>query len=143
MGATPKGIDPENYFYEACSDKSLGWVECHAPNSSNPMLNAEAVAKLRDEYPPLVYQQEYLAEFVDWNGAAFFAESSMLVDGKPVEQQRADMVYAVIDTAMKDGKEHDGTAVVYFARNRISGPPLVVLDWDILQINSNLLAEWL
>ena len=143
LAGTPKGIDPDNYFYEACTDKALGWVECHAPTSSNPMLDAEAVAKLKDEYPPLVYQQEYLAEFVDWNGAAFFAESSMLVDGKPVTQERADVIYAVIDTAMKDGKEHDGTAVVYFARNRISGPPLVILDWDVLQIKSSLLADWL
>lgn len=143
MAGTPKGIDPDNYYYEACTNKSLGWLELHAPTANNPILDPEAVAKLRDEYPPLVYQQEYLAEFVDWNGSAFFAESSLLIDGKPVTQERADVIYAVIDTAMKDGKDHDGTAVVYFARNRISGPPLVILDWDVLQINSNLLAEWL
>lgn len=144
MAGTPKGIDPDNYFYEACTDKALGWVEHHAPTASNPTLDAEAIAKLKDEYPPLVYQQEYLAEFVDWNGAAFFAESSLLVDGKPVEQDTpVDVIYAVIDTAMKDGKEHDGTAITYFGRNRISGHPLVVLDWDVLQIQSSLLADWL
>jgi len=142
--STPNGADPENWFYQICTDKTLGWQEFHAPTSSNPTLDPEAVAKLKDEYPPLVYQQEYLAEFVDWKGSAFFSEDSLLVDGKPCQMPlRTDVVYAVIDTALKDGKEHDGTAVVYFARNRVSGHPLVILDWDVLQITSNLLADWL
>ncbi|MDN7744712.1 hypothetical protein QZM78_11710 [Burkholderia multivorans] len=144
MAGTPKGIDPENFFYEACTDKSLGWREFHAPTASNPMLDPEAVAKLKDEYPALVYQQEYLADFVDWNGAAFFSEESLLVDGEPVDYPtRCDQVFAVVDTALKDGLEHDGTAVTYFARNVITGTPLTILDWDVLQIEGALLESWL
>lgn len=144
MAGTPKGIDPDNFFYQACTDKSLGWREFHAPTASNPMLDREAVAKLKDEYPPLVYQQEYLADFVDWNGAAFFAEDSLLVDGQPVEYPtRTDQVFAVIDTALKDGLEHDGTAVIYCARNKYAGPKLVILDWDVIQIEGALLENWL
>ncbi|HDR9285160.1 TPA: hypothetical protein QDB46_000214 [Burkholderia multivorans] len=144
MAGTPKGIDPENFFYEACTDKSLGWREFHAPTASNPMLDPEAVAKLKDEYPALVYQQEYLADFVDWNGAAFFSENSLLVDGEPVDYPtRCDQVFAVVDTALKDGLEHDGTAVTYFARNIITGTPLTILDWDVLQIEGALLESWL
>ncbi|WP_070105599.1 hypothetical protein [Burkholderia plantarii] len=144
MAGTPKGIDPDNFFYEACTDKSLGWQEFHAPTAANPMLDPEAVAKLKDEYPALVYQQEYLADFVDWNGAAFFSESSMLEDGHAVEYPtRCDQVFAVVDTALKDGLEHDGTAVTYFARNKIAGTPLIILDWDVLQIEGALLESWL
>lgn len=144
MAGTPKGIDPENFFYEACTDKTLGWREFHAPTASNPMLDQEAVAKLKDEYPALVYQQEYLADFVDWNGAAFFSEDSLLVDGEPVDYPaRCDQVFAVVDTALKDGLEHDGTAVTYFARNVITGTPLTILDWDVLQIEGALLESWL
>ncbi|WP_065493979.1 hypothetical protein [Burkholderia sp. CCA53] len=144
MAGTPKGIDPENFFYEACTDKTLGWREFHAPTASNPMLDPEAVAKLKDEYPALVYQQEYLADFVDWNGAAFFSEDSLLVDGEPVDYPaRCDQVFAVVDTALKDGLEHDGTAVTYFARNIITGTPLTILDWDVLQIEGALLESWL
>ncbi|MEI1276562.1 hypothetical protein V8G45_27325 [Klebsiella pneumoniae] len=144
MAGTPKGIDPDNFFYEACTDKTLGWQEFHAPTASNPMLDPEAVAKLKDEYPALVYQQEYLADFVDWNGAAFFSESSMLVDGEAVDYPtRCDQVFAVVDTALKDGLEHDGTAVTYFARNIIAGTPLIILDWDVLQIEGALLESWL
>ncbi|MDN7445904.1 hypothetical protein FEP95_04771 [Burkholderia multivorans] len=144
MAGTPKGIDPENFFYEACTDKTLGWREFHAPTASNPMLDPEAVARLKDEYPALVYQQEYLADFVDWNGAAFFSEESLLVDGEPVDYPtRCDQVFAVVDTALKDGLEHDGTAVTYFARNIITGTPLTILDWDVLQIEGALLESWL
>ncbi|EEE09253.1 hypothetical protein [Burkholderia multivorans] len=144
MAGTPKGIDPENFFYEACTDKTLGWREFHAPTASNPMLDPEAVARLKDEYPALVYQQEYLADFVDWNGAAFFSEESLLVDGEPVDYPtRCDQVFAVVDTALKDGLEHDGTAVTYFARNVITGTPLTILDWDVLQIEGALLESWL
>lgn len=144
MAGTPKGIDPDNFFYEACTDPSLGWYGFHAPTASNPMLDPEAVAKLKDEYPPLVYQQEFLAEFVDWNGAAFFKESSLLQDGKPVPvPERVDQVFAVIDTALKDNLEHDGTAVTFYGRNKYYGTPLVILDWDILQIEGALLEQWL
>lgn len=144
MAGTPKGIDQDNYFYEACNNPAEGWHECHAPTSANPHLDPDVVAKLINDYPPLVYQQEYLAEFVDWKGSAFFSETSMLVDGKPVAYpDRCDQVFAVIDTALKDGVEHDGTAVTYYARNKCYGTPLVILDWDVIQIQGSMLEQWL
>ena len=144
MAGTPKGIDPDNYFYAASTDKTLGWTEFHAPTSANPMLDAESVAKLQEENAPLVYQQEFLAEWVDWRGSAFFSELSMLVDGQPVPYPtRCDQVFAVIDTALKDGVEHDSTAVIYLAKNKYAGTPLVILDYDILQIEGSLLDKWL
>jgi hypothetical protein len=83
----------------------------------------------------------------DWDASAgdsFFTEQSLLVDGQPVDYPgRCDQVFAVIDTALKDGQEHDGTAVIYCAVNKIHGIPLVILDWDILQIEGALLDTWL
>ncbi|WP_343743363.1 hypothetical protein [Herbaspirillum huttiense] len=144
MAGTPKGIDDENYFYQACIDPKLGWKEFHAPTSANPMLDAARVAALKDKYPPLVYQQEYLAEFVDWSGAAFFSLDKLTQNGAGVEMpQHCDYVFAVIDSAMKDGTENDGTAVIYFAVSRHFGIPLTILDWDIIQINSDMLTVWL
>lgn len=144
MAGTPKGIDDENFFYQVCHDKTLGWREFHAPTFANPTLNADAVEKLRDEYPPLVFQQEFLAEFVDWNGTAFFAEQSLLEEGQPVAYpSRCDQVFAVVDTALKDGLEHDGTAVTYCARNVLYGTPLIILDYELVQIEGSLLNAWL
>lgn len=166
-----KGIDPDNFLWQICNEKKHGFVDFHAPTMSNPFIPhitrgeaVEAWQKRRAAYfdelirstPPLVYQQEYLAEFVDWSGAAFFTRDSLLQNGQPVDfPARCHAVFAIIDSATKTGKEHDGTAVVYFAviRNHIRpvqpdgtiGPEysLVILDWDITQIEGDLLISWL
>jgi hypothetical protein len=146
MGGTPKGIDEESYFYQACTNHNLpeNWKEFYAPTSSNPMLSARAVAKLKDKNAPLVWAQEYDAQFVSWAGQALLGLDNMLVKGQGVAYPViCDTVYAVIDTALKDGSENDGTAVIYVAGSQYSGVPMVVLDWDIVQINSNLLPVWL
>ena len=49
MGGTPKGVDEENFFYMACTDKSLGFKEFHAPTAANPTLNPVAVAELKNK----------------------------------------------------------------------------------------------
>lgn len=79
------------------------------------------------------------------DGDPFFSEESLLIDGKPVEYpRRCDTVFAIIDTAVKDTLEHDGTAVIYCAKDRHSiGHPLTILDWDVLQIKGFLLETWL
>lgn len=153
MAGTPKGIDPENFFFVACTEAGLkfdaetnpiGYREFHAPTRDNPTLDPEGVANLEKEYPPLVYQQEYLAEFVDWSGAAFFQLDKWLENGQPIEApSKCDGVFAVIDSATKTGREHDGTAVIYFLRNKFTLPKLVILDWEIIQIEGALLEIWL
>ena len=144
MAGTPKGIDADNFFYEACNNKDLGWVEFHAPTAANPILSREAIAKLKDEYPPLVYQQEYLAEFVDWSGTAFFSIDSLLIDGKPVTVDwKVDYVYAVVDSASKADQQHDSTAVMFFLKSRFGVAPLVIADWDIVKIEASLLTNWI
>ena len=57
--------------------------------------------------PLLVYAQEYLAEFVDWMGVAFFSREKLLIDGSVPYPQWCDIVFAVIDTASKTGTEND------------------------------------
>ena len=66
-------------------------------------------------------------------GVAFFSSDSLLRDGQPVEPPKTcDYVFATIDTAIKTGKENDGTAVVFWALDRLTVMPwkLTVLDWD-------------
>jgi hypothetical protein len=72
-----------------------------------------------------------------------FSLANMLVDGRPVPMPRGcDAVFAVLDSALKVGDRNDGTAITYFARNKFIGHPLIILDWDITQIESDLIAEW-
>lgn len=150
------GINPENFLYEICHEPKHGFVQFHAPTASNPFLPRAEVAALQRDNLPLVYQQEYLAEFVDWSGAAFFAREQLLVNGQPVEMPvRCEAVYAIVDTATKTGKENDGTGVIYIALMRtpvravsadgVVGPShtIVILDWDVRQIEGALLETWL
>jgi len=85
MSGTPKGVDADNFFYFACTNKDPAvaqvWKEFHAPTSANPHISKKALAEFKEQLPPLVYQQEVLAEFVDWSGVAFFALQSLLVGG--------------------------------------------------------------
>ena len=100
---------------------------------------------LKDNNDPLVYAQEYRAEFVDWSGQAFFRREKLLEGGQPVPcPPYCDSVFAVIDAASKTGTDNHATAVTYFAYDRLSATrPLCILDWDIVQIEGALLEAWL
>jgi hypothetical protein len=153
------GKNPDNFLYSVCTEARYGFKEYHATTLDNPLLpkrlpdeTREAWLQRRDQLraalikdnDPLVYAQEYLAEFVDWAGVGFFALEKLLDQGKPVPYPAScDGVFAIIDTASKTGTEHDGTAVTFFARDKHLGFPLLVLDWDIVQIEGALLETWL
>lgn len=142
--STPNGIDTENFFWQVCNDESLEFKQFHAPTSSNPYVPADELEKERLKSHPLVFRQEFLAEFVDWSGVAFFELDKLLVDGKPVElPANCDAVFATIDTAMKTGQENDGTGVVYWAVSKHFGHPAVILGYEIAQIEGSLLEAWL
>jgi hypothetical protein len=139
------GIDAENFLYSICNDPALGFTEYHAPTSANPYMPPDELEELKANAHPLVFQQEYLAEFVDWSGSAFFSQLSLLDDNAlPVASPTiCDGVFATIDTAVKDGAKHDGTAVTYWAISKHFGIPLTILDYDITQIEGSLLEAWL
>lgn len=153
------GVDSSNFFWKICNQPELGFVEYHAPTWQNPYVPERIHGETKDQWlerleaykekllresHPLVYQQEYEAAFVDWSGVAFFALDKLLERGAPVPfPDICDIVFATVDTATKTGKEHDGTAVTYWALSRHFGYPLIVLDWEIVQIEGGVLDVWL
>ena len=143
--SSPMGEDPDNFFYMIGNNPQYGFVDYHAPSHSNPFLRQSELEKLERENHPLVFRQEYLAEEVNWSGVAFFALDKMLVDGAALPwPERLDCVFAVIDSATKTGKEHDGTGVSFWGvcKHNTSNP-LILLDWDKVQIEGALLETWL
>lgn len=144
VASTPNGVEPDNFFWQVCNDPEHGFTSYHAPTHTNPFLPKEELEKLERENHPMVFRQEYLAEFVDWSGEAFFSLDKMLDNGSPVTYpEKCDGVFAVIDTAVKGGKDNDGTAVIYCAINNFFGHPLIILDWDIIQVDGALLENWM
>jgi hypothetical protein len=101
----------------------FGFGEYHATTLDNPVLpkrlpdetfeawsarRAQYLEELRRDNDALVYEQEYLAEFVDWSGVAFFAREKLLDQGQPLPMPtRCHGVFAVIDTASKTGTEQE------------------------------------
>jgi hypothetical protein len=147
--STPNGNDTQNFFWKIChyegTDSGLPqFTEHYAPTSTNPYIGADEIEKDRLTFHPKVFDQEYLAQWIDWGGDAFFTRDKLLVDGKPVPYPAiCDSVFAVIDTAVKDRSEHDGTAVSYFSLSEHIGHRMVLLDWDIISIEGAMLETWL
>jgi len=159
VASNTNGNDPDNLLYALCNDPSHGFIEFHAPSWNNPhvpeRLGGQSYADwlieqqayyedLRRREHPLVFAQEYAAEFVDFSGIAFFTPDKWLVAGKPVPYPaNCDYVYCIVDSATKTGQKNDSTAVTWYARSRHVGHPLVILDWDIVQVEGAMLEEWL
>lgn len=102
------------------------------------------IDRLKSSGPPWLVQAWLYGDWDASAGDSFFTEAILLQDGLPVDYPtRCDQVFAVVDTAFKDGAQHDGTAVTYYAVNKFYGIPLVILDWDVVQIEGALLEQWL
>jgi hypothetical protein len=145
VASNTNGINEDNFFWRICNLPQYGFVEYHAPSHSNPFLPEDELERLERDNPPLVYAQEYLAEFVDWAGEAFFSQANLLTEGKPEPfPSRCLYVYATLDTAVKTGKENDGTGVIYWAYEQLGNEKwLKIIDYEYLQIEGSLLELWL
>lgn len=143
---TPMGVNENNFAYKVWNEHEKHRFMCHhAPTWGNPFVPEEEIEKARKEYDPRVFKQEIEAEFIDWSGEAFFDIEKLLVNNEPVEfPPYCDAVYAVIDTALKDGKENDGTGIMYFGVELHYSPVrLYILDYDIIQIRSGFMENYI
>lgn len=143
--STPNGDNEENFFWRVCEDPEYGFKQFHSPSWANPLVSRDWVQTERKRMHPDVFRQEIEAEFVDWSGIAFFGlDKWMGPESIPVSYPpHCDGVFAVIDTAVKTGTENDGTAVTYYARSQHHGHKLIILDYDLVQIEGAFLDEWL
>lgn len=166
VASNTNGVDPDNMMYALCNDPQWGFIEHHAPAWSNPhvpmRLPGQSLAEwqldqdayydnLRKREHPLVFAQEYAAEFVDFSGVSLFDPEKLLVSYDRVARhgvywpmpQKCDGVYAIIDSSSKTEKDNDGTAVVWVALQTVKMPKLLILDWEYHQIEGSLLENWL
>lgn len=145
FAGTPKGIDDENFFYQICTDKAKGFTEFHTPTTANPVITKEAFELITKGKPELVVQQEYRAEFVDWRGMNFFKLPWFMDDEmRPLPfPAHCNTVFAVMDCAAKGGVANDGSGIVWFSLENLPEPHLVILDWEIQQIDGLYLLDQL
>lgn len=78
------------------------------------------------------------------SGLEIFPEDKLLVDGLPVPMPKhCDYILAILDTAVKSGVQHDGTGVIYCGYNPRLDYPLIVLDYDYVQIDGAYLETFI
>jgi hypothetical protein len=124
-----------------------------------PAIDENGKALWEESYPrPVLDQMRKVMSPYDWASlyeqrprpveGSFFSVNDLLIQNgdnhAPVPMPSlCDYVFATIDSATKTGKDNDGTAVIYWARSKNVGHPLVILDYDIVQIEGALLETWL
>lgn len=155
-------ILPDNWAGDSGTFKgrhdNLDWevlcLQAKCENHTDP-LGRKLGEYLWPEWFDRKHWQQFESRPATWNSlfqqrprppeGSFFLEASLLVDGQPVEMpQRIDTVFAVIDTAIKTGKGHDGTGVIFCALCQTGiTHPLTILDWDYVQIEGGSLEKWL
>lgn len=102
--STPKGM---NFFFECYSrgqDAAFpDWASWHMPTTANPFIDSSEVEKARLELPEMVFRQEYLAEFLQNEGAVFRNIAACLKAPKTTpEQHRGHRIVLGIDWGMKN-----------------------------------------
>lgn len=69
--STPNGR--KNYFYTLTQQelRHRNWKSFHMPSSTNPMLDPVELEEIKLQLDDLTWEQEYLANFVDFTGRPF------------------------------------------------------------------------
>lgn len=145
--------EPFGDFFELEQMEGDSWAHFHAPIWKNPMKTVEEIERWRAETHPLIFRREYEAEWVDMSNTLFYVGAPfMQIENE--DWSKYDSIFITCDSAYKGGETNDGTAIMVFGalfetitssighQNNIL-KRLDVLDWDISQINSNLIASTL
>ena len=76
--STPKGY---NHFYELYNRVDEDWESFSFTSYDNPYIPQEELDKARQELPPDVFNQEYLAEFIKLEGSTVFKNWRQCIEG--------------------------------------------------------------
>ena len=113
FGSTPTGMNYYRDLWLRGQDaRHPDWASWQMPTTANPFIDPAEVAGARSELPDIVFQQEYLAQFVDMAGARVKRE--WLRHGEPPDT--FDTIAMGVDLAISTKEGSDYTAVVVLGR---------------------------
>jgi hypothetical protein len=70
--STPRGMNDFKLFFDRGQDSEReDWASWQMPTSSNPYIAVEEIAAARAEMTEAAFDQEFSAQFVNWEGAVF------------------------------------------------------------------------
>jgi hypothetical protein len=110
----------------------------------NPFIPSVEIEALRAQHNPLVFAQEFEAQFVNLAGVGLFNVEAMLNKGEPwPTPELFDTVFATLDSGVRGGQQHDASAVIYCGLNVTVAPlGLYVLDWEAVELGAGDLEYW-
>jgi len=133
FSGTPKGM---NDFYELHSKAERGdegWATFHATTYDNPYIDPAEIDAAKADLPSIVFQQEYLAEFV--SGAGALIDRDWLQDKYPPTDLE---IYMGVDFGVSQKTMADYTAIAVIGRESVGGGyKYYVLDVDRMRGHLN------
>lgn len=117
----PRALHDGAAFFRELFERGQGdgdWKSWRMPSSTNPFLAVEEIEAARLELPELVFRQEYLAEFVDFQGGIVKREHMRYTAPPPLSELE---VVVGVDLAISTKETADWTAVATIGRHRCSG----------------------
>lgn len=140
--STPKGGNYFKTLFDRAGDDP-DWARWQMPTASNPYIRPAEIEAMRLELPNLIYQQEVLAQFVDFAGAVVkreWVQTGNPPPGLPVALG--------VDLALSTKQDADYSAIVALSRD--SSGTIYVRDaqrirapfHQVLQFIQQMSAKW-
>ena len=144
--STPKG---RNYFYQLAqrAQRDETWSYWQMPTDSNPFISSDEIDAARAELPSIVFQQEFLAEFIDVQGALVKRDMITYVNSNEVP---ADLKIGMgVDLAISQKETADYSAIVIVGFHKESGRRYVLDVWrgrvgfhDVVDTVKHYAGKW-
>jgi predicted phage terminase large subunit-like protein len=144
--STPKG---RNYFYHLAERAKTDevWTYWQMPTAANPFISPDEIEAARLELPSTVFAQEYLAEFIDVQGALIKREMLTYMDASSVPSGLK--IGMGVDLAISKSETADYSAIAVIGFDKESGRRYVLDIWrgkegfhDIVQMIVSIAAKW-
>jgi predicted phage terminase large subunit-like protein len=124
--STPKGRnDFHTMFERARTDET--YASFRMPTSVNPYISLDEIEAAQKELPTVVFNQEYLAEFVDVQGALVKREMITYVNSDQVPRDLK--IGMGVDLAISKSDSADYTAIAVVGYDKDSGRRYVLDIW--------------
>jgi hypothetical protein len=102
--STPKGMNFFKQGFDYGQDPLMeDWASWQMPTTANPYISKDEVEKARQELPELTFKQEYLAEFLQGEGAVFRnIEPNLTASVSTLDEHKTHRVVQGVDWAQKE-----------------------------------------
>jgi hypothetical protein len=139
-------------WFSPTLDKQMSFTDPRTTRGE--LLHPERISQERLKsdkilYGPHAYDTQFQQRPRARDGAYYFSDKNVLVEqadkslAPVMDILRLDTVFAVADTASKVGAKRDGSGVMYCGFVRHPKPQAYILDWDLQQIQADVLEHWL